>query len=98
MESYFKKMQLVQCHLLKTSSDEDVKRLYEAREMREKGLCKPASPNPATRGQWQPTVELTWQLSNVKFQQMMKGAHSEHHKSSLGSRVRPQQIKSGIWS
>jgi len=68
MVSSFKKMQLVKCHLLKTSSDEDVKMLYEAWERREDAQCSPSNPNPATRRQWQPTVELTRQLSHAKFE------------------------------
>ena len=51
MEPFFKKLQLVKCHLLKTSSDEDPKILYEASEKREEALCSPANPTPVTRGQ-----------------------------------------------
>ena len=62
---------------------------FEARERREEALCSPVNPNPVTRGQWQPTVELTQQLSNVKLQQMMKGARSEQNKSGLGFGAKP---------
>ena len=89
MVPYFKKMQLVKCHLLKTSSDKDVVTLYEAREKREKELCSETNPNPVTRGQWQPTVELTKQLGAVKFEKMMKGARSSHNKSGLGFGAKP---------
>ena len=82
-------MQFVKCHLLKTSSDEDVKMPFEARERREEALCSPVNPNPVTRGQWQSTVELTQRLSNVKFQQMMKGARSGQNKSGLGFGAKP---------
>ena len=93
MVPFFKKMQLVKCHLLKTSSDEDVKMLYEARERREEAQCSPSNPSPVTRRQWQPTVELIRQLSNVKFEQMMKGARSENNKSGLGFGAKPVEKK-----
>ena len=67
MEPLLKKMQMMKCHLLKTSSDEDVKMLYEARERREEALSSPANPNLVTRGQWQPTVELTAEPTTVEL-------------------------------
>ena len=93
MESYFKKQQMVKCHLLKTSSDEDVRMLYEARERREKAECSPDNPNPVTRGKWQATVELNKQIGQSKFQQMMKGARSEKNKSGLGCGTKPVEKK-----
>ena len=50
MELFFKKMQLVKCHLLKTSSDEDVKMLYEAGERPEKGrYMQPSQAKPSDK-------------------------------------------------
>ena len=80
---------MVKRHVRKTFSDEDVKILYEARERREEALSSPANPNPVTRGQWQLTVELTQQLNNATFQQMMKGARCDHNKSGLGFGAKP---------
>lgn len=42
MVPFFKKQQLIKCHLLKTSSDPDVRMLYEARAAKEKKLSTPS--------------------------------------------------------
>ena len=43
MMPFFKKQQLIKCHLLKTSSDQEVRMVYEARAANEKKLSKPIS-------------------------------------------------------
>ena len=80
-EPLFKKVRLVKCHSLKASSDEDMK----MREQRcRRALCSPADRDLVARVQCQPTVEFTQQRSNVKSQQMTKGAHNEQNKTALG--------------
>ena len=56
MVPFYQKQQLIRCHLLKTSSDPDVRRLYESRCQTERK--KRLSANPAERVAWSPTIEL----------------------------------------
>ena len=48
MVPFFKNMQLIKCHLFKTSSDADVCELYQARSKREKKATQ--SSNPVVKG------------------------------------------------
>ena len=74
MVPFFKKMQLIKCHLLKTSSDADVCELYQARSKREKMATQ--SSNPVVKGTWRPTVELEPLLSEAKARKMIRGAQT----------------------
>lgn len=74
MVPFFKKMQLVKCHLLKTSADDDVRALYRARSDCEHELQ--LSDDPVKRGTWRPCVELEPLLSEAKHRKMLKGAQS----------------------
>ena len=67
-------MQLIKCHLLKTSSDADVCELYQARSKREKMATQ--SSNPVVKGTWRPTVELEPLLSEAKARKMIRGAQT----------------------
>ena len=68
MVPFFKRQQLIKCHLLKTSSDPEVRMLYEARMANEKRLSK--SENKVTRNRWRPCLELEQLLSEVKHNSM----------------------------
>lgn len=83
---FFKKMQLVKCHLLKTSSDEDVRMLYESRSKREQ--AENQSENPVLKHKWQPTKELDDRCSEVKWKKMIKGTRSKNDTSGLGFNTR----------
>lgn len=74
MVPFFKKMQLVKCHLLKTSGDEDVRLIYESRCHREQSEC--LSCNPALKHKWQPTQELDKLCKEVEWQKMLKGSRA----------------------
>ena len=67
-------MQLIKCHLLKTSSDADVCELYQARSEREKMATQ--SSNPVVKGTWRPTVELEPLLNEAKARKMIRGAQT----------------------
>ena len=56
MVPFFQKQQLIQCHLLKSSSDSDVRKLYESRLDQDRERSK--SANPVVRGTWRPTIQL----------------------------------------
>ena len=56
MVPFFKKQQLLKCHLLKNSADPNVQKLYEARAERERQQCQ--STNPVIKKTWRPCVEL----------------------------------------
>ena len=94
MVPYFKKQQLVKCHLLKNSDDEDVRMLYEAKVQRAKAESSEDNPNPVTRGKWQPVLELERQLESVEFQKMTRGARSQHAVGGLGFGSQPTAKKS----
>ena len=64
MVPFFKKNQLIKCHLLSTSSDEDVYKLYQVRTDREHQAKQ--SNIPVAKGTWRPTVELKLLLSEAK--------------------------------
>ena len=74
MVPFFKKMQLVKCHLLKTSADTDVKALYEAQSVQEHAQRN--SNDPVQRHAWKPCVELEPLLSEVRHRKMIKGAQA----------------------
>ena len=74
MVPFFKKMQLIKCLLLKTSSDADVCELYQARSKREKTAAQ--SSNPVAKGTWRQTVELEPLLSEAKARKMICGAQT----------------------
>ena len=82
MVPFFKKQQLIKCHLLKTSSDPKVRVLYEARTVNEKLLS--TSENKVVRNQWRPCVELEQLLSEVKNNSMFGcGLRAHHEKGAL---------------
>ena len=83
---FFKKMQLVKCHLLKTSSDEDVRLIYESRSRREQAESQ--SDNPVLHGKWQPTQELESLCKEVHWQEMVQGARATTDTSGLGFNTR----------
>ena len=56
MVPFFKKQQLLKCHLLKNSSDSDVRKLYEARA--DRGRQQSQSTCPVTKSTWRPCVEI----------------------------------------
>ena len=99
MVPHFKKMQLIKCHLLMTSSDPEVRQIYEARSKREhsyKGSHPkfaaslgqahvPASTNPVLRNAWKPCVELKQLVSEVKHKGMVKGAQADSCKLGIGA-------------
>lgn len=67
MVPLFKKQQLIKCHLLKTSSDPEVRMSYEARTAKEKKLADPNSAvSKSVQNQWRPCVDLEKLLSEVK--------------------------------
>ena len=74
MVPFFKKNQLIKCHLLSTSSDEDVCKLYQVRADREHQAKQ--SNDPVAKGTWRPTVELKPLLSEAKARKMIQGAQS----------------------
>ena len=74
MVPFFNKMQLVKCHLLKTSADTDVTALYEARSVQEHAQHN--SNDPVRRHAWKPCVELEPVLSEVRHRKMIKGAQA----------------------
>ena len=74
MVPFFKKMQLVKCHLLKTSADTDVTALYEARSVQEHAQRN--SNDPVQRHAWKPCVELEPLLSGVRHRKMIKRAQA----------------------
>ena len=84
LQTFFKKMQLVRCHLLKTSSDDDVRLLYEAREKRER--AEREGTDPCLKQKWQPTIEVDIHLKAVEFSKMLnlKGAQSSNDTRGLG--------------
>ena len=99
MVPYFKKMQLVKCHLLMTSSDPDVRQIYEARSTRGQSYRGshpkfgtslwqahvPASSNPVLKQAWRLCVELKQLLSEVKHKSMVEGAQSNSCKLGIGA-------------
>ena len=64
MVPFFEKMQLVKCHLLKTSGDEDVRLIYDSRRHREQSEC--LSSNPAQKHKWQPTQDFDKRCKEVE--------------------------------
>jgi hypothetical protein len=88
MVPFFKKMQLVKCHLLKTSGDEDVRLIYESRCHREQSEC--LSCNPALKHKWQPTQELDKLCKEVEWQKMLKGSRAHTDRSGLGFNTMPK--------
>ena len=72
MVPFHKKMQLVKCHLLKTSSDEDVRTLYEARSRREHE--NEHSADPVVRRAYKPCVAMEPLLNEAKHRKMFKAA------------------------
>jgi hypothetical protein len=67
-------VQLVKCHLRKTSGDEGVRLIYESRCHREQSEC--LSCNPALKHKWQPTQELDKLCKEVEWQKMLKGSRA----------------------
>jgi hypothetical protein len=66
MVPFFKKQQLIKCHLLKTPSDPEVRMLYEARTIKGKELAKSDPLASITKNCWRPCVELEKLLSEGK--------------------------------
>ena len=63
MIPFFKKQQLLKCHLLKHSADPVVQKLDEARAKRE--LQQRQSKDPVVKETWRPCVELESLLSEA---------------------------------
>ena len=63
MVPFFKKQQLLKCHLLKHSADPVVQKLYEARAKREQQQSQ--SKKPVVKKTWRPCVELESLLSEA---------------------------------
>ena len=80
-------MQLIKCHLLKTSSDADVCELDQAQSKREKMAT--LSSNPVVKGTWRPTVELEPLLSEAKARRMIDGAQT----GTVGLELAPSRRK-----
>ena len=99
MVPHFKKMQLIKCHLLMTSSDPEVRQIYEARSTREHShdgshpkfaaslgqVHVPASTNPVLHNAWKPCVELKQLVNEVKHKGMVKGAQANSYKLGIGA-------------
>ena len=82
-----------------TSSDPEVRQIYEARSTREHShngsypkfaaslgqVHVPASTNPALRNAWKPCVELKQLVSEVKHKGMVKGAQANSCKLGIGA-------------
>jgi hypothetical protein len=93
MVPFFKKMQLVKCHLLKTSTDDDVRTLYRARSEHEHSLKQ--SADPAMRHAWKPCVEMEPLLSEAKHRKMIKGAQSGTAGLGMAPAARKKDTKLG---
>ena len=95
MPPFFKKQQLIKCHLLKTSSDPEVRMLYEARTIKEKELAKSGPLARNTKNCWRPCVELEKLLSEVKHNSMFGcGVRSGNDSRGLGYDTKLQKKKS----
>ena len=64
MVPFYKRLQLIKCHLLKHSSDPEVRLIYEARAKFEHQCF--LSNDPVKRGQWRPTQALEAPIDAAK--------------------------------
>ena len=83
MVPFYKKLQLIKCHLLKHSSDPEVRLIYEARAKFEHQCT--LSKDPVKRGQWRPTQALEPLINEAKHaSKFLQNTRSKSDTRGLG--------------